>query len=70
MISAITESLNWPIKTESKACNNIHFLRQNIAEFDIISLTCCFRVEVERMSRENCTEEANMGGTTSRRRPH
>ena len=25
-------------------------------EFEIISLKCCFRVEEERMSEENCTE--------------
>ena len=35
------------------------------AEYDIISLKCCFRVEEEHMSGEAAWREANLGSTTS-----
>ena len=34
---------------------------RNIAEFDIISLKCCFRIEEKRMSEENCTTGSKSG---------
>ena len=58
MISAITESRtesrNWPIKMES-------IVKRGISQNYIISLKCCFRVEEERMSEENCTKGSKSG---------